>query len=141
LRRFAFGWQPLDEVKAAPGSKAEVMAQYIARHCAEPLTVEQIAGVVNLHPHYAMSLFRRDYHLSLIDYLTQHRIAQAQRLLATTDRKLVDIALECGYGSYSRFYEAFRQVCGRSPAAYRKAIHTPGPSPETPSGNGPETTD
>jgi AraC-like DNA-binding protein len=123
LRRFAFAWQPADEVSAVPGSKAELMAQFIARHSAEPLTVAQIASVVNLNPTYAMHLFRREYHLSLIDYLTQQRIAQAQRLLATTERKLVDIALECGFLSYSRFFEAFKQVCGRSPAAYRRALH------------------
>ncbi|MBN8594170.1 MAG: helix-turn-helix domain-containing protein [Anaerolineae bacterium] len=123
LRRMALAWQPQDERYKPPRSKSEMMAQFIARHYAEPLTVEQIAVAANLRPNYAMSLFRRDYHMTLIEYLAQHRVANAQRLLAMTDHKIIDIALDCGFQSYSRFYEVFVEVSGRSPAAYRDALH------------------
>jgi AraC-like DNA-binding protein len=123
LRRMALDWQPQAERYQPPGSKSELMAQFIARHYDEPLTIAQIARAAHLHPNYAMSLFRRDYHMTLMEYLAQHRIANAQRLLAMTDHKLIDIALECGFQSYSRFYEVFVEVCGRSPAAYRRLLH------------------
>lgn len=32
--------------------------------------------------------------MTLVGYLTQYRVSHAQRLLATTDRKIVDIALD-----------------------------------------------
>src|SRR6202012_4816587 len=54
-------------------NKAEQMAQMIARRYAEPLTIDMIAATVNLHPNYAMSLFRKAFGMTLIDYLTQHR--------------------------------------------------------------------
>jgi transcriptional regulator GlxA family with amidase domain len=43
----------------------------------------------------------------------QHRLFHARRLLATTDRKLLDIAMEreSGFGSASRFYESFTRAC------------------------------
>jgi len=83
------------------------------------LTIETIGREVGLHPNYAMSLFRKAFGTTLIDYLTQHRVSHAQRLLATTDQKIVDVALNSGFGSISRFNDAFRRACSCSPRDYR----------------------
>ena len=40
-------------------SKAEQMACFIAEHYLEPLSTDDIAAEVHLHPNYAMGLFRR----------------------------------------------------------------------------------
>jgi AraC-like DNA-binding protein len=100
-------------------TKAEQMASYVARHYQEAVSADQVARDMHLHPNYAMTLFKRTFHTTLIDYLTHYRIAQAQRLLVTTDEKVVDIALESGFRTMSRFYEAFERACGCSPTRYR----------------------
>jgi AraC-like DNA-binding protein len=100
-------------------NKVEQMACLIAQRYTEPLTVEDIGRAVRLHPNYAMSLFRKAFGTTLIAYLTHHRVSHAQRLLATTDEKIVDIAYNSGFNSISRFNEAFRHACGCSPRAYR----------------------
>ncbi len=130
LRRLAFSLQTPAELEIVPlifnrGAlkKAEQMARFIAERFAEPLDIQTIAQVVNLHPNYAMSLFRKTFHMSLLDYLTQHRVACAQRLLVTTDAKVLDIALGSGFGSASRFYEAFNRICGQSPGEYRASLN------------------
>lgn len=102
--------------------KAEQLAQFIAEHYAEDVRVEQIARAAHLHPNYAMRVFREAYGLRLVDYLVQHRVAQAQRLLVTTDRSPLDIAYAVGFGSASRFYAAFKDVCGQAPGAYRASL-------------------
>jgi AraC-like DNA-binding protein len=107
-------------VGKAMAAKAEQMASYIARHYQEAFSVHDLAGEVRLHPNYAMTLFKRIFHTTLNEYLTHYRIAQAQRLLVTTDEKVVDIALESGFRTMSRFYEAFERACGCSPTRYRK---------------------
>ena len=91
------------------------MASLIAQRYTEPLTIEMIGDAVDLHPNYAMSLFRKAFGATLIDYLTQHRVSHAQRLLATTDQKILRVALDSGFGSISRFNDAFRRACGCSP--------------------------
>jgi len=107
-------------VGEAGATKAEQMASYVARHYEEPLSIENVAREVRLHPNYAMTLFKRTFHTTLNHYLTHYRIAQAQRLLATTDQKIIDVALESGFRTSSRFYDAFQQACGCSPSQYRK---------------------
>lgn len=106
---------------AAGLSKAERMACFVAQHYLEKLTVERIAKVVGLHPNYAMHLFQKTLGTTLIDYITKHRVSHAQRLLATSDAKINDVAADSGFSSISRFNIAFRKTCGCSPRDYRRS--------------------
>lgn len=106
-------------LKAGGLNKVEQMACLVAQRYTEPLTVTEISRAVGLHPNYAMNLFRKTFGTTLIDYLTRHRISHAQRLLATTDQKIVEIAFSSGFNSISRFNEAFRRACGCTPRDYR----------------------
>jgi AraC-like DNA-binding protein len=101
-------------------SRAEQMACFIALNYTEPLTAETISGHVGLHPNYAMALFRQTFGTTLIKYVTQHRLTHAQRLLVTTKDSIVKIAFCSGFGSLSRFNEAFRQSFGCTPREYRE---------------------
>ncbi len=101
-------------------SKVEQLAAYIAQHYQEPLLIQDVAREIGLHPNYAMNLFKKTFKTTINDYVTQHRLSHAQRLLATTDDKIVDIALDAGYPTLSRFYEAFKRSCRCSPSSYRR---------------------
>jgi AraC-like DNA-binding protein len=101
-------------------SRADQLACYIARNYHEPLTAEKIAKGINLHPNYAMNLFRQAFGTTITTFITQHRIAHAQRLLVTTNNSILDVALAAGFQSLSRFNEAFKEACGCSPRDYRK---------------------
>lgn len=110
-------------------NKVEQMACFIAQRYTERMTVEMIGRTVGLHPNYAMSIFHKAFGTTLIDYLTQHRVSHAQRLLATSDMKIVQVALDSGFGSISRFNDAFRRECGCSPREYRqKHLHSAHPA-------------
>ncbi|BCM88940.1 melibiose operon regulatory protein [Abditibacteriota bacterium] len=99
------------------------MAEFIARNYMRSLNVAEIAQPTGLHPNYAMTLFRSTCGMSVLDYLVQHRLFHARRLLLTSDLKIIDVALESGFGSLSRFYEAFTRANGCSPQRFRKQIH------------------
>jgi len=101
-------------------TKVEKMACFIAQRYTQTLTSEDVGQHVGLHPNYAMGLFKRTIGTTIVDYVTQHRVSHAQRLLATTDIKIVDVALSSGFASTSRFNAAFRQECGCSPRDYRR---------------------
>lgn len=102
-------------------NKVEKMACFIAQNYTQKLTVQAIGEYVNLHPNYAMNLFQKTFGTTLINYLTQHRVSHAQRLLSTTDLPITEIALQSGFLSISRFNEAFYRSCGCSPRQYRKS--------------------
>ncbi|WP_268251830.1 helix-turn-helix transcriptional regulator [Litorilinea aerophila] len=68
----------------------------------------------------AYHIFRRYLHMTILDYLTPYRVAHAQRPPITTHLSVLEIVLACGFASSSRFYAAFKKICGRSPRAYRQ---------------------
>lgn len=100
-------------------NKVEQIACLIAQRYTEQLTVTEIGRAVGLHPNYAMGLFKKAFGTTLLDYLVNHRISHAQRLLATTNEKIVDVAFSSGFNSISRFNETFRRACGCTPREYR----------------------
>jgi AraC-like DNA-binding protein len=106
----------------AGGAEVERMVACITDRFQEPLTVAEVAATANLHPNYAMQLFRSYTGRTIVKYLNQYRIAHAQQLLLTTDRSVLDIAYESGFNSLSRFYAVFRSTCRLSPARYRQAV-------------------
>jgi len=107
---------------AAELGKVEQMAAYIATHYRSKLKMEEVARDVGLHPKYAMQLFRRSCGITLWHYLTQQRLWHAQRLLATGDLAMVEVAREAGFGSDSQFYATFKRHCGVSPREYRTQV-------------------
>ncbi len=130
LQRLADTLPPPDKagngpsIGALPGegglSKMEQLAAHIAQNYQESISIADLARGVGLHPNYAMNLFKKTFNLTINEYITQHRMSHAQRLLATTDDKIVDISLEAGYPTLSRFYDAFNKSCGCSPSRYRR---------------------
>lgn len=102
-----------------PARKVADMARFVSENHSGRITVKDVAGYVGLHPNYAMTLFKRHYGMTLSAYLTRLRVCQAQNLLITTGKDTSRIAYEVGFGSVSRFYEAFREIGGCSPGQYR----------------------
>jgi AraC family transcriptional regulator, melibiose operon regulatory protein len=102
--------------------RAARLAQFITEHHLKPLTMPQIAQAAGLNPNYAAVLFKHRFGMTMLEYLTQHRVAHAQRLLATTDMGVLELAFESGFGSSSRFYVAFERATGRSPLEYRRGV-------------------
>jgi AraC-like DNA-binding protein len=101
---------------------ATAMARDIAVHFREPLTVPRVAEAAHLSPGHAMMVFRRVVGTTVGAYLTQCRVAEAQRLLVTTSATTTEVGTRAGFTSQSAYYEAFRALCGEAPGAYRTRV-------------------
>lgn len=67
----------------------------------------------------------RDLRNSAHEYLARIRLQNAADLLQNTDKKIIDIAEECGFFSISNFIKAFNNGMGMSPSRYRKECGEP----------------
>jgi AraC-like DNA-binding protein len=98
----------------------EAMCRFLGEHYRRDLSVKECARAAGLHHHYAMALFPRTCGTTIGHYLCRLRLAQAQRLLLTTETDVLSVALSSGFGSQARFYVAFKRAYGVTPAAYRR---------------------
>ena len=96
------------------------MMHFIADNFVGPLTVSDVARHVGLSPSYAMALFKRTVGVSIKVHVNRIRLSHAQMLLASTDDKIINVAMDSGFSSLSSFYDAFREQTGISPASYRR---------------------
>jgi len=100
--------------------RAHRMARFISEHAIEPISVADIAASVDLHPNYAMTLFRKTLGMTINEYVTRQRLMLAHGRLLASDGDIADIAFEAGFGSLSRFYEAFKERYGCTPRDMRR---------------------
>lgn len=100
----------------------EAMACHMAEHYLEPLDVAAVAAAAQLHPNYAMRVFRLRTGVTIKDYLTQLRVTHAQRLLITGDAKVMEVAMASGFETGSVFYAAFGRWVGMAPDRYRSVM-------------------
>lgn len=108
--------KPVDSRRFA---KAQAMARFVALHLGRPLSVAEIAGAAGLHPNYAMSVFKESLGLTVGQFVVRQRLGQAQAMLLATDHDVTRIAFDAGFGSLSRFYDAFTRQFGVAPQTYR----------------------
>jgi transcriptional regulator GlxA family with amidase domain len=86
------------------------------------IAVAEIAQLVNLSPSRLAHLFKTETDLSMQQYLTQLRLANAKRQLETNFLSVKEIAASVGFSSVSRFVVCFKSLVGATPAQYRKRL-------------------
>jgi len=92
---------------------------YIDRHLADNLTLEELAKMAYLHPNYFVSLFKNLIGLPPIHYVNMRRLEKARKLLEETDIHVSEIAAAVGMQNHY-LSRLFKQHTGLSPTRYRK---------------------
>lgn len=101
-------------------SKIAEACSYIAEHCHEVITLEDIASKIGYSKFYFSRLFCVCTNMSLPRFVTQARLRRAEDLLAEKDLPVIDVALQSGFGSISTFNRLFKQYKGISPSDFRR---------------------
>lgn len=92
------------------------------------LTLAELAGRVGATPHHLSQLFSQHLGETFFDHVNRHRVEAVKATLARPGaggRPLLDVALECGFGSKSAFNDTFRRLTGQSPTQYRRSLPAP----------------
>ncbi|HEX9569359.1 MAG TPA: helix-turn-helix domain-containing protein [Rhodospirillales bacterium] len=111
------------EATAAPGAFVRVksICDYITENFRHDISAADIAIHANIHPKYAMSIFRQSTGMTLNEYVSLLRLSYAQAMLINDDAaNVLSIAMDSGFGSLSAFNKSFRKVTGRSPSDFRR---------------------
>lgn len=86
------------------------------------VTLDQLATEAGISKFHFARLFREKIGQTPFKFLAETRLSAGRKLLVTTDRRVGEIALACGFGAASHFTAAFTARHGISPAQYR-AMH------------------
>jgi AraC-like DNA-binding protein len=107
---------------APPGAVARVTqaVRRIERHPDDGLSLGSLAREARLSPYHFLRTFERITGVTPHQYVLRLRLRRAATALATEPAKVLDVALDSGFGDLSNFNHAFRAEFGVSPRAYRR---------------------
>jgi AraC family transcriptional activator of pobA len=87
---------------------------------AEPLSLRDVAESVGVTPGYLTTVVRRRTGRTVVDWITEHRMIRARRLLAETDLPVGEIARRVGLPDAGYFTRVFRANNGLTPRDWRR---------------------
>lgn len=103
--------QPMSEDRCR---MLEIM-DYIDANVANGISLQAVAKKAGLTESALSRQFARINGISFKQYVVEKKIQRAIFLLQTTNRTMIDIALDSGFDSISGFYSAFRKKTGTTP--------------------------
>jgi len=98
----------------------------IERDYREPLRLADLAELAGMSQSGFQRAFRRITGRSPIAYVLQLRLQRAAELLCSTEHRITDIALACGFSDSNYFARQFRVAMGMSARDYRKRQRSAG---------------
>ena len=105
-------------------SRREEIRAYIEAHCAEELSLDDIADEFGLTPQYFSKFFHETFGITFLKYLNRTRLRHAVEELVSSDKTSIRIAIDHGFPNNASFIREFRQEYGTTPSEYRAAHRT-----------------
>ena len=92
---------------------------YLDEHFTEPISLDQMAHMLNVSPFYLSHVFSRESDFSLFTYLTNLRMRRARELLQAGKVSVKEVAHAVGYDDEGYFSKVFRKYFGVPPRDMR----------------------
>lgn len=101
-------------------SPADAAVEYMDREFRRDITLEELSGLSGITLQHFCRVFHSQTGMRPMEYLARRRIAEAKKLLLTTELSISEISGMTGYSTPTYFGVVFRRCEGISPSEYRK---------------------
>lgn len=126
LRRAAPGLTETDQPPAGPSLSQRALA-FISRSATDGISLAEVAEHVHRSPAHTAAVVGEQTGRTVVEWITQSRMAVARQLLLRTDDTVAAIAWRIGYESPSHFHRIFKRHHGNTPGAWRRRHRKPKP--------------
>ena len=90
----------------------------------EPLTLEEVARRVQIHPIHLSRVFRKRFRSTLAEYQNRLRVQFVCRALQHGWGDLASLATDAGFADQSHMGRVFRMLTDQTPGQFRRFIHS-----------------
>lgn len=119
-----------DICKVKESKQAYALVSYISTNYAEDLTVQSVSAAVGMSPAEMNRTLLYQVEKNFDDFFNYVRINHACKLLLTTNKSILDIAIEVGYNNAKTFTRNFLKWKVMTPSSFRKDVELQQPSVE-----------
>ena len=97
----------------------ELIAEYIEKNYSDQeLSVSEISKHMGYSPNYIGSTFKKEFGISINDYINKYRCIMAKELMKDVGMKMYEISYAVGYTDQHYFSKVFKKYEGISPSEY-----------------------
>jgi len=95
--------------------------EIIENRIGDDIQIEELADAAALSQFYYQRLFVRLVKKPVREYIKLRRLARACEALRNSNNKILDVAVEYGFGSHEAFSRAFKDAYSMTPTQYRQS--------------------
>ncbi len=103
--------------------KMKQAVEYIEARFASDLNMAVVSNYVSMNYSLFSYSFKQYTGSNFVNYLKDIRMKEAQKMLADTDLKIIEISQAVGYDNEKHFMKIFKATFGVSPSEYRKNMN------------------
>lgn len=113
---------PEEEAEARKRNLVRIgrIIDYVNKNYMYKITLKQLAEHENLNMCYLSHFITRNLGMSFQKYLTQVRTQSAVELLLSSNKRVIDICIECGFSDSRYLNKAFMEQYGMTPLQFKK---------------------
>lgn len=111
-------------IEASPPTKEPLLHQilrYLNEHCAEDISVAQVAAQFHITPSYLSHWFKRHTGLSPWNYVILRRLQRANDWMCE-GYSAEEACYRVGFDNYANFFRLYKKHTGISPSQYKKQM-------------------
>ena len=103
------------------GRSVYLIRQAIEQNYSVPrFSISSLASQMHFSESHLSSQFKRQYHMTIGEYINQVRMEKAKELLLDPSVRVSDVAVQVGFDNTDYFTKRFRQYTGKTPSEYRR---------------------
>ena len=104
------------------------VVRYLEEHFRENISLQELGKRFHISQSRLSHVFKEETGMSVLNYVLQLKLGEAQHLLMNTSRPVGEIGEELGFYETSHFNLMFKKYTGMTPSAYRQFFHDQVPS-------------
>ena len=108
----------LHSIESGASTIERRLIDYCSEHYKEPISLHSVASALGYSTTYISHLFSDKFKSGFSSFVSTMRTEEAKKMLRG-NKKITQIAFDCGFGSMRNFNRVFKEQTGLSPTHYR----------------------
>jgi AraC-like DNA-binding protein len=100
-------------------AQVKALIKFIDSNYMNQITLATLEQELYLSKYYISRIFKQVSGFSVIEYIQYRRIIEAQKMLKSSKKDIVDICYDCGFNTLQQFYITFKKISLTTPYQYR----------------------